>query len=175
MSMIAPSIVVTAVLSLMPEPSPKWNESLAAYQERVEMIAQAIASASDGKRQRAMAIVVVFWGESRFSPLIHSGEHRGDGGKAICLGQHQQINRTPDEWEALAGITLEATTRCARATGDALFRSWHYCNALNPKSNYLQAFTLYGSGRTCRPEETQWKNIFIDRGDKWARLVQFGH
>lgn len=115
--MLNPAIVVTAILSLMPEPSPKWQETPETYRERVDLIAQAVADASDGKRQRAMAIVVVFWGESRFSPVIHSGERRGDGGKAICLGQHQRINRTEAEWEALAGTTLEATTRCARATG----------------------------------------------------------
>jgi len=171
---MSPAIVLTALLSLMPAPSPKWNETQEQYLARAEVIAQAVADASDGKRQRAMAILTVFWGESRFSPLIHAGTHRGDGGHAICLGQHQQLTRTKEDWEALAGTDLEATTRCARATGDALVRSWHYCHGLNPKFDYPEAFVLYGTGRTCRANESQWKNLFIDRADKWKVLVANG-
>ncbi len=165
------SLILAAILHLMPAPSPAWDETPSQYQARAQLIAEAIASASDGKRQRAMAIVVVFWGESRFSPLIHAGVRRGDHGKSLCLGQHKQLTRTEEQWEALAGVTLEATTRCARATGDALVKAWHYCKSLDGRSGYAEAMTLYGSGRTCRPEETPWASIFRDRGDKWTRLM----
>lgn len=172
--MIAPAIVLSALLSLMPSPSPAWNETQEQYLTRAGIIAQAIADASDGKRQRAMAILTLFWGESRFSPLIHAGLRRGDGGKAICLGQHHQLSRSTEEWVSLAGTDLEATTRCARATGDALVRAWHYCNARDPRADYTEAFVLYGSGRTCHADESRWKNIFLDRGAKWRALVARG-
>lgn len=172
--MISVPEVLTAMLSLMPGPSPAWNETQEQYLARAQVVAESVVAASDGKRQRAMAILVVFWGESRFSPLIHAGLKLGDGGKAICLGQHHQLTRTTEEWASLAGTDREATTRCARATGDALVRSWHYCRALSEKFDYTEAFTLYGTGSTCRPTESKWKNIFIDRGEKWHALVTHG-
>jgi hypothetical protein len=119
----------------------------------------------------AMAVVVTFWGESRFSPLIQAGEHRGDGGRALCLGQLHQGSLTPEEWQRLAGLDLESTTRCATVTAQRLKGAWWYCHDLNPKHSWPEAFVLYGSGRTCRAEETPWKGIFVDRAEKWATLV----
>lgn len=168
--------ILAAILTLMPAPSPKWEESNEAFRTRMTLIAQAIAEASKvakapQRHQMAMAIVVTFWGESRFSPLVQSGEHRGDGGAAICLGSNHQINLSQEAWLGLAGLDLESTTRCATVTAERLKSAWWFCHGLDPKHSWPQAFVLYGSGRTCRAEETPWKSIFIDRGEKWATLT----
>ncbi len=164
--------ILAAILSLMPGPSPKWNESNAEFQARMQLVAHAIADASRiahpaYRQELAMAVVVTFWGESRFSPLIQAGEHRGDSGKAICLGQHHQNELSREEWLGLAGTDLESTTRCARLTAERLKSAWHYC----PEHSWPAAFVLYGSGRTCHADETQWSGIFRDRARKWATIT----
>lgn len=168
--------ILAAILLLMPAPSPKWDEPQDAFLARMELIAQSIAEASKvakppQRRQMAMAIVVTFWGESRFSPLVQAGDHRGDGGAAICLGSNHQGSLTEAAWLSLAGLDLESTTRCATVTAGRLKSAWWYCHGLDPKHSWPAAFVLYGSGRTCRAEETQWKSIFVDRGEKWAALT----
>lgn len=168
--------ILAAILTLMPAPSPKWDESQPEFQARMELIARAIDEAVKVARppqrhQMAMAIVVTFWGESRFSPLVQSGEHRGDSGLALCLGGHHQENLSREAWLGLAGLDLESTTRCATLTAQRLKSAWWYCHGLNPKWSWPESLVLYGSGRTCRAEETHWKNIFVDRGEKWATLV----
>jgi len=142
----------------------------------MELIAKAVAEASKTKegvprKSTAMAIVVTFWGEGRFSPLVQSGEHRGDGGRAICLGGHHQEGLSEEEWLGLAGLDLESTTRCAALTAKRLKSAWWYCHGQDPKHSWKEAIVLYGTGRTCRAEESRWKNIFIDRGEKWAALT----
>ena len=169
-------IILAAILSLMPAPSPKWGESQTEFRARMELIAQAVAEASKvakptQRRQIVMAMVVTFWGEGRFSPFVQAGQHRGDGGKAICLGGLHQGNLTQEEWLGLAGRDLESTTRCATVTAQRLKNAWRYCHEISPKHSWPEAFVLYGSGRTCRAEETQWKNIFVDRASKWATLT----
>jgi hypothetical protein len=169
-------IILAAILTLMPGPSPKWEESNDAFRARMELIASSIAEASKvakapQRHQMAMAIVVTFWGESRFSPLVQAGEHRGDGGLAICLGSNHQGSLSQAEWLGLAGLDLESTTRCATLTATRLKSAWWFCHELDAKYSWQGAMVLYGSGRTCRAEETQWKNIFIDRGVKWATLT----
>jgi len=170
------SIILAAILTLMPAPSPKWGETNSDFHARAQLIAQSIDEASKvarppQRRHMAMAIVVTFWGEGRFSPLVQSGEHRGDGGAAICLGGNHQEKLSPEEWLGLAGLDLESTTRCATVTAQRLKSAWWYCHDLDPKHSWPEAFVLYGSGRTCRAAETRWKNIFVDRGEKWAALV----
>jgi hypothetical protein len=165
-------IILAAILALMPAPSPKWGESEPEFHARMQLIAQAIAEASKVakapyRRQLAMAVVVTFWGESRFSPHVQAGLRLGDGGRAICLGSNHQIKLSREEWLALAGLDLESTTRCATVTAERLTSAWHYC----PERSWPAAMVLYGSGRTCRAEETRWKNIFVDRGQKWAALT----
>jgi hypothetical protein len=166
-------LILAAILTLMPAPSPKWGESTLEFRARMELIAQAIATASKVasapyRRQLAIAVVVTFWGESRFSPLVQAGEHRGDGGEAICLGSNHQVRLSREEWLGLAGLDLDSTTRCATVTAARLKSAWRYC----PEHSWPAAMVLYGSGRTCRAEETRWKNIFIDRGEKWTALAR---
>ena len=172
-------IILAAILTLMPGPSPKWGESQVEFRARMELISQAIAEASKvakapQRHQMAMAVVVTFWGESRFSPLVQAGEHRGDSGHAICLGGNHQERLTEEEWLGLAGLDLESTTRCATVTAQRLKSAWWYCYGLNPKFSWPEAFSLYGSGRTCRAEETRWPSIFNDRSEKWRRLMSGG-
>lgn len=169
-------MILAAILWLLPAPSPKWNETPEAFHARMELIAQSInAAAQDVKpayrRDAALAVAVTFWGESRFSPLIQSGEHRGDGGKALCLGQHHQLKMTDAEWRGLVGTDLQSTTRCATLTVQRLKSSWHYCRGINPRASWPEAFVVYGTGRTCNPEETKWKSIFLDRGAKFNALA----
>jgi hypothetical protein len=170
-------VILAAILTLMPTPSPKWGESYTEFRARMELIAQAISYGSqvvDGevpRRQLAMAVAVTFWGEGRFSPLVQAGERRGDSGLAICLGGLHPVDLSHEEWLKLAGLDLESTTRCATVTAQRLKRSIGYCRNLDPRATWTHAFTLYGTGRTCRPEETRWKAIFIDRGEKWGRLA----
>ena len=168
-------LILTAILTLMPAPAPNWNESYAAFHERMELIAQSIDTAAQiakpaQRRPMALAVVVTFWGEGRFSPLVQSGEHRGDGGAAICLGGLHQNELDRDTWLALGGVDLESTTRCATVTVQRLKSAWWYCHGLDPKFSWPQALVLYGTGRTCRAEESAWKNIFIDRASKFALL-----
>jgi len=170
------SIILAAILTLMPAPSPKWGETGSEFHARMELIAQAVSVASQvakpsHRRQLAMALVVTFWGESRFSPLVQSGEHKGDGGHAICLGGNHQESLSEADWRGLAGLDLESTTRCATVSAMRLKSAWWYCHDLDPKHSWPQAIVLYGTGKTCRAEETRWKNIFIDRGEKWAALT----
>jgi len=167
--------ILAAILVLMPGPSPKWGESDIEFRARMELIARSIEKASEvarpsQRRHMAMAITVTFWGESRFSPLVQSGEHRGDGGAAICLGGNHQEKLTREEWVGLAGLDLESTTRCATVTAERLKSAWWYCHGVDPKHSWPEALVLYGTGRTCKAEESRWKNIFIDRGEKWAAL-----
>ena len=143
-------VILAAILFLMPAPSPKWDESVPAFHARMELIAQAIAEASNvarppQRRQMAMAIVVTFWGESRFSPLVQSGEHRGDGGAALCLGGNHQEKLTEAEWLSLAGLDLESTTRCATLTATRLKSAWWYCHGMNPKWSWPESCLLYTS------------------------------
>lgn len=170
------SIILAAILTLMPAPSPKWDESTADFRSRMTLIAQAIDEAAKVAKapqhhHMAMAIVVTFWGESRFSPLVQAGEHRGDGGQAICLGGNHRGSLSHEVWLGLAGLDLESTTRCATVTAERLKSAWWYCRELEPSRTWPAAMVLYGSGRTCKAEETRWKNIFVDRAAKWATLT----
>jgi hypothetical protein len=168
--------ILAAIVTLMPAPSPKWNETQDEFRARMGIVAKAIATASEvakapQRRQLAMALVVTFWGESRFSPLIQTGEHRGDGGHALCLGQLHQGNLAREEWLATVGADLDSTTRCATISAQRMKAAWWYCHGLDAKNGWPAAFILYGSGRTCKAEETAWKGIFVDRATKWATLV----
>ncbi len=168
--MLTKALVASAIYSLMPAPSPAWNETDDAYKARVEeVIAPAITEASKGSRRLALALAVTFWGESRFAPLVHSGDHRGDGGLAICMGQIRKFEPIED-WEKLAGTDYDATLRCARRSAQIMIRGWYHCNSRDPKAGYPQAMVLYGTGRTCKAEESIWKNIFLDRGKKFVEL-----
>lgn len=171
------STILAAILWLLPAPSPKWNESPEDFRTRMAMIDHAIDLGTQDveppalRRELKIAIAVTFWGESRFAPLIHSGEKKGDGGKALCLGQLHQNKLTEDQWRGLVGLDLESTTRCAQITGQRLLSARRYCQSLDPKSTWTHGFVAYGTGRTCNPEESKWKNLFLDRGNKWTRLA----
>ena len=169
------AIIVTAILSLMPAPSPKWGETNEEYRARVDMIGERVDAAvqyakPSARKALALAVVVIFHGESRFSPFVHSGERRGDGGHAICMGGNHQLSMSTEDWEGLAGATPEATERCARVTAERVVRAYWYCKGLDPKMGYPEAFTLYGTGRTCRSKETRWSGIFEGRGKRWEAL-----
>jgi len=164
------AVILAAILSLVPAPSATWNETPLEYRTRAELIATAIDETT-ATHELAMAVVVTFWGESRFSPAIHAGARRGDNGHAICMGQHHRLSRSRAEWLALAGTDLESTKRCSLATAEMLYRARGHCRSLIPRADYPQAFVLYGTGRTCLDRETRWAGIFRDRAAKWRSLT----
>jgi hypothetical protein len=168
--MVSAAAIALAILRLLPAPNPEWGETQAEYRARVTIIAEAVAVASRRDRSLAMAVVVKFHGESRFSPFVQAGIERGHNG-AICLGQHERLKRTLVEWYGLAGLSLEATTRCAYATADALKKHLAYCRARDPGAGYPQAFVLYGTGRTCNADESRRADIFRERAEKWSMLM----
>lgn len=170
--------VLTAILSLMPRPSPKWAETPEHYKERVELIAQAIAAGvpekgiEHNRLQLAMGVVVTFWGETRFNPLYHESTKLSDHNKAICLGQHHRLWRTEESWRALAGLSLEATTRCAEATASGLIHAYYYCAGHQGKPvKFVHAFTLYGTGEICDPRESRHRGEFEKRARIWRALM----
>jgi hypothetical protein len=171
-------LIRAAILSLMPAPSPAWNETQEQYEARVDTISEAIHSTAEN-RGMAFGLVVTYWGESRFSPRIHEGTRRGDGGLSICLGQIRRDPKLTAEsnpleyaaWEALGGTSLEATTLCVQRSAKIMRGAYWHCRSLDPKWGMPEAFVLYGSGRTCRAHETPYRGIFEDRGRKWRDLM----
>jgi len=171
--------ILAAILTLMPAPAPHWNESKDEFLARMAIIAQTTDRAvskvakSAGPRRRALelAVIVTYWGESHFAPDVHSGARLGDQGRAICLGQHQQADLTEAEWASLAGTDYESSLSCAVVTASRLQRSWRYCRNLDPSFSWGHAFALYGSGRTCRPEELARQGSNQKRVAKLATLL----
>ncbi len=93
------SIILAALLSLAPHarqrPPAGWEESPEAYEARMAWIAEDIAAAAEGSRERAAKLLGVAWHESGFAPDVDAGlcanEARGrcDGGRAASLWQLQ--------------------------------------------------------------------------------------
>lgn len=152
-------------------------ETDAAYEARVEVIAEGVANATlweregwDGKpryftafkfpwgRQVLAAMVLTHWyEESRFALEVHAGaEHpvwTQDVGKARCLGQHHRNWMSVDAWRELAGTDTAATERCATATARMLAHAARMCgqrdNDMNP-DGLLAVFSAMGGGG-CEP------------------------
>lgn len=140
-----------AILSLQPNPG-KWGETQEAYESRARVIATAVVGATHEK-QVALAIVTVFWFESRFNIKVHDGSVTGDNGRARCMGQlHSNRRLTRDLWLALPGTDLESTRRCAQATARALSSARWMCVSRHIKGDsagWAGAFRMYGTGYTC--------------------------
>lgn len=94
--------VFAALLSLAPHarqhPPAGWEETREAYEARLRSIAEDIASAADGDRERAAKLLGVAWHESGFAADVDAGlcahEERGrcDGGRAASLWQLQEAD-----------------------------------------------------------------------------------
>lgn len=163
-------LILKAILTLLPLAPPHWHESQAEYETRARTMAIAIAEESR-TRAEAMMVVTVFRWESSFAPDVHSGERLGDGGRAICAGQHHRNGRSEAEWRALAGTGLDATRRCVRATVRALRGSAHYCRRFG-HTEPVNAFVKYGSGRRCLADRTTRPGDFRRRARTFARLMR---
>lgn len=145
-----------------------------AYRARLETISEAIAAETEpvknGRYAVAAAVLVTFRFESGFRFEVHSGALKGDRGRASCLSQQWQNGRTREEWEALAGTSLEATRRCARATVEGLLRAHRHCarnvRSVLDRAAVARAFRLYGSGRDCRPTASSER-----RAAEWSRVL----
>jgi len=125
------------------------------------------------------ATVSIWWFETRFGRAVHAGElsrYGSDDGKAKCFGQlHERTavtKREPGEtmeefrarqtaeWNALTGITLEATTKCAIAT------MRRFQGAVGTCTDWATAFGAYGTTK-CEPLPTS-----IPRAELMSRLAR---
>jgi len=143
------------------------------YQARLEVIAEALDLELSGldpylKLELAAGTSVKIQGESALKLEVHDGRKRGDWGKSICLGQQKQLwGMTKDEWESLAGTSLEATRRCIRGVVRLL-----HAAILDPacikttkgSERWARAFTRYAYGsRDCTPGRRE-----ISRSYSWS-------
>lgn len=113
------------------------------YYARVATMSAAIAAEAPDE-QTARAVLVVWHGESGFRLDVHAGDYLGDGGRAACNGQlHASGWVPPAEWQTLAGVSLEASQRCAAATVRVLSRFRRWCGS------WAGAFSAYATGQGC--------------------------
>ena len=155
------------------------------YRARVETIAKAVAleaDAADGWRwdsvSLAAATLVIWYGESRFALDVHNGSGRSrygeDDGRARCFGQIHQTGLVPKaEWEKLAGVDLESTRRCARATMKVLSVQGRHCGMRTGKPNMwavARMVAAYGSGKGCAPTKASTL-----RARRWSKLREQLH
>lgn len=169
-----------SVALALPSPwySPGQNpETREQYENRVEVIAQAVAIEANeargwnwGARALAVAALTLMYNESHFALPVHSGARLGDHGRASCLGQIHVSGLVPkQEWLELTGVDLESTRRCARATIRLLVAQYRSCG-LNRRPVSLEGmaslFAKYGTGSSCRPNDGSRA-----RAREWQRLM----
>jgi len=127
---------------------------------------------SDEQHLRAWTAALLAKGEpesNHWDLRVHSGAMRGDGGKAICLGQVHASRLLPRaEWARTVGTDEEATVRCWRAVLRYL-RGFHgLCGGEYTADGFARAFAAYGSAAgDCTP--TPWSR---KRASRWAYLVE---
>jgi hypothetical protein len=117
------SALLSLLLGLPPAVPPEGiaPESAEDRAARLPVIAEAIDIASGGDPVAAAVIVTIWSAESRFARWVHSGDVKGDRGRASCMGSVHP-SRNVRDWDKLAGLGIEATTRCALRTL-SIFRS----------------------------------------------------
>jgi len=163
---------LTAILTLLPAPPTGWTETPDDYRARVEVIAEAV-TVETPSTYWAMGVLAVFWHESHFRRSVHSGEKRGDSGRAICMGQHHRNGRTRAAWESLAGTDADATRRCVRATYHTLRRAQGWCSQWGTvRAGMLSTVTAYGTGRTCAASRAAHPEWFFARAATHAWLTR---
>lgn len=141
-------------------PSSGDPESHEQARARKTLIAQAVAEASRGDSEMALAIIATWYEETRLDSRIHkSNAHSkwsSDGGLARCLGQiHQSRRYHGPRWLALVGDSYEATLRCAEATRWILSSARVRC-----RGDWAGAFHGYGTGsRTCEPGDRALRKL----------------
>lgn len=164
------AFALATILRILPHPSPAWHEPQADYEARAATIANAAVLAARHDRDLLVAELVVVDFESSFNPAVHAGTKRGDGGKALCLAQLHRNGHDAATWEALAGLDADSTARCLGAEANALRWALMRCQRLDSKYGWPEAIVLYGTGRTCRADETGNRKGFEARADEWRRL-----
>lgn len=140
--------VILAILLTFP-PSVHDDETTSARQERVEVIAEAISTAADGRSDVAAFLIMKARRESRLALNIHSGNCRQDqcdGGKARTLWQVWRLDSmTDEEWDSIVGTGLEETTNAAELAARLYVLKKNYCRG------DLGAITAYATGRCSVP------------------------
>lgn len=119
-------------------------ESMASYESRLGTIARAWADVTTDPAIAA-AGVALWRAESRFRLDVHAGTRKGDHGRATCLGS---VHPWAKDWATLAGVDLEATERCARATMQALRSGYVMCG-----HTWAYAYEYYAVGHCSEPGE----------------------
>lgn len=176
------SLKILAVTIALSFPAPTYRdeppETLDRYRERVQMIGEVTAEATQdvrwawGPKALITATLEHMYEESRFDVRIHAGDPHplwdSDDGKAACLGQlHQSGIVPPREWVVLAGTDREATLRCVRATMRVLVSLQRMCaNRLPPTVPNMAAVFGGLSGRGCQSTPSSQR-----RAQQWARLM----
>lgn len=161
-------IALFAIMSGWPQPKTpddRIPESPGEFEDRVAVSAEAI-SLEARTVEEAAEVAVVWWGESRLLREIHDGTIRGDNGRAICFGS---IHPHDPDWATLAGTSLAATRRCARATIRHLRSSlWTCAREPGPLEGRLAlAFEHYARGHCAEPRTKSW-----ERAGKSIRLAR---
>lgn len=178
------------VLSTLANLTPTWYPPGAGPetpQERMErwtMVGEVITeSAMSGltefwPQDNAKLALMITHGESRIDYHVHAGlpspiGHQ-DYGSAKCLGQiqwHERMWPNKEDWEALAGLSREATRRCIDAILTIMwihakrcelrkdvpeFRRWKAPLSTNEVRVLVSA---YGSGVSCKPVSKKHKKV----------------
>lgn len=126
------------------------KEDPEAYSARMLVISKAVLAQRftwNRSTKDLHAMVLAVWiNETNLAVDVHQGlpgKFGSDGGRAKCLGQiHQNGRMTRAEWVSLAGIDLEATTRCAAETAFQLVEKADICKTDDPG----ELFDAYGTG-----------------------------
>lgn len=137
-------------------PTVEAPESPPEYRARLGVLTRAVALETAApprgwnRTELAFAVLGNWYQESRFAFEVHAGgEHPvwdQDVGRARCLGQIHESRRFPGPvWRGLAGTTLEATRRCARATIELMAGIERACGYAGPQRVAL-VLTTYGTG-----------------------------
>lgn len=160
---------ILTVIRLWDHPCPppdEPGETAAEYQVRLETMSEADAAAarevswSWGRVIAAAGVAVVWHAESRFDFYIHAGipnpnpSIHEDHGLARCMGSlHENLRLPHERWLAVAGTSLEATTRCALETALALRSSAWTCAQGLPPTEHAFALVLehYARGHCAEP------------------------
>ncbi len=144
---------ILAIALSLPRPSSPAGiepETDAAYEDRLTIIADAIAEHSK-TREDAAAVLTLWYFESRFDRLIHAGlPHpiwNQDRGRARC-GTQLHRSRLVPEWDAIAGIGTVETANCVRATLRVLRSASYTARARGrlESTTIARVFTVFGTG-----------------------------
>lgn len=154
-----------AILAWLLTLPPAWHtrdlETTGQRRARLETVAAAVSETAARAewlppKQAAAAILAVWWRESAFDVIVHSGSGphpvwSQDGGRSRCSGQIHRSAVPRELWLSLTGLDATSTKACSDTTL-LLLRRQSYCNRLPGtwSDKWARVFSAYGSGAGCR-------------------------